>query len=163
MVNGSQTIAHRDNTARAPADVDEEWFAVVKEQTLARCEKPDPLECLPQCYHNGDQQRPTGWPPAVNASGSLCPNNGLQTGLAAPLERVSVAPRFKNTLGRTFSGNPMNQPKVLVHLTQPQDPNLRGSFNWTFELDARCSFFESNLHSRMLVVPMPARLKRACV
>ena len=30
----------------------------------------------------------------------------------------------------------MNQPKVLVHLTQPEDPSLRGSFNWTFEYDA---------------------------
>ena len=30
----------------------------------------------------------------------------------------------------------MNNPKVLVQLTQPGDPHLRGSFNWTFEYDA---------------------------
>ena len=41
VVNGSQTISPRDNAVRVPADVDDEWFAVVKEQTLAaRCEKP---------------------------------------------------------------------------------------------------------------------------
>ena len=44
IVNGSQTITHSDNAVRAPGDVDVEWFAVVKEQTLAaRCEKQDPL------------------------------------------------------------------------------------------------------------------------
>ena len=173
VVNGSQTIADRDNAARAPADEDEEWFAAVKEQTLAgRCEKPDPLgvsssyfwsvmttnengwtnlgtdaECLPQCYHSSDQQRPAGWPPAVNASDSLCPDSyGFRTGAATPpSERVrSNTQRFNSSLGRTFSGNPMNQPKVLVHLTQPEDPNLRGSFNWTFELDANLEVPQSD-------------------
>ena len=38
----------------------------------------------------------------------------------------------------------MNQPKVLVHLTQPGDPNLRGSFNWTFELDANLAVPQSD-------------------
>jgi hypothetical protein len=121
IVNGSQTIAHRDNAARA-ADEDDEWFAVVKEQTLGgRCEKPDPLgassshfwsvmttnengwtnlgtdaECLPQCYHSGDQQRPAGWPPAVNASESLCPDSH---------ERVSSTPRFnQGERDRMFRG-----------------------------------------------------------
>ena len=161
IVNGSQTITRRDNNARAPTDVDDEWFAAVKEQTLAsRCAKPVDLvdslvdsssyfwsvmttnengwtnlgtdaECLPQCYHNGNPQRPAGWPPAVNASASLCPDNGLQTG-------------SKGSLGHTFSGNPMNQPKVLVHLTQPEDPSLRGSFNWTFELDANLAVPQSD-------------------
>ena len=44
VVNGSQTISQRNNAVRVPAGVDDEWFAVVKEQTLAaRCEKPGPL------------------------------------------------------------------------------------------------------------------------
>lgn len=162
IVNGSQTIARRDNAARAPADEDDEWFAVVKEQTLGeRCVKSDPLgggsssyfwsvmttnengwtnlgtdaECLPQCYHIGDQQRPAGWPPAVNASDSLCPDSH---------ESVSSTRRFNSSLGRIFSGNPMNQPKVLVYLTQPDDPNLRGSFNWTFEYDANLAVPQSD-------------------
>ena len=41
VVNGSQAVSQRDNAARVPAGVDDEWFAAVKEQTLAaRCEKP---------------------------------------------------------------------------------------------------------------------------
>ena len=167
VVNGSQTITRSDNAARAPADLDEDWFAVVKEQTLAaRCKKQDPLgasssyfwsvmttngngwtnlgtdaECLPQCYHDSDPQRPAGWPPAVNASASLCPNDGRRAGsAAAPFESGGSSTRRDGKprlgLGRTFSGNPMNQPQVLVRLTRPDDPHLRGSFNWTFEYDA---------------------------
>ena len=177
VVDGSQTITPSDNAARAPAGLDDEWFAVVKEQALAaRCEKKAPLglgatagagagssyfwsvmttnengwtnlgtdaECLPQCYHDADPQRPAGWPPAVNASASLCPDTGRQAGpgpAALPESGggTTTWPSRKGfgSLGRTFSGNPMNQPKVLVGLTQADDPHLRGSFNWTFEYDA---------------------------
>ena len=38
----------------------------------------------------------------------------------------------------------MNQPKVLVHFTDPKDPSLRGSFNWTFELDSDLAVTESD-------------------
>ena len=191
VVNGSQTITHGENAARAPADLDEEWFSVVKEKSLAaRCEKKQDspgasssyhwsvmttngngwanlgadAECLPQCYHSTDPQRPAGWPPAVNASASLCPNTGgvqakspvaagaggagavsLKSNDSGSAQRFSY---FSNSpLGRTFSGNPMNQPKVLVELTQPDDPYLRGSFNWTFEYDANLAVPEHDFPS----------------
>jgi hypothetical protein len=38
----------------------------------------------------------------------------------------------------------MNNPKVLVQLTQAGDPHLRGSFNWTFEYDADLAVPESD-------------------
>ena len=172
IVNGVQTIEHTDNAARAPAGEDDEWFAVVKEQSLgARCEKPaaadvqiggsgastnrssyfwsvmttnengwanlgTDAECLPQCYHSGDQQRAAGWPPAVNASGSLCPDGRASPRSGSTRQQLNLNQPLASSSGRTFSGNPMNQPKVLVHLTEPGDPHLRGSFNWTFEYDA---------------------------
>jgi hypothetical protein len=40
---------------------------------------------------------------------------------------------------------------------------IRDPHMWTRELEVRCAFFDGNLHSRMPLVPTPARLKRAGV
>ena len=71
-----------------------------------------------------------GYPPAVNASSSRCPRNEQRTRpRAARRNLISSAGR----LSSGFDGRPQNQGKVMVHYTDPADPRLFGSMNWTFE------------------------------
>ena len=159
IVDGKQVVTPEENGLQVPNKVDSEWFAVVKEHRLAdKCrvdaktkirgaEKKEVnpsffwtvmsqngnapthlgenAACLPQCYSESHG----GWPPAVNASASRCPPDNSNG-------------RLNKTLG--FNGLPMNQPKVMVGYTDPKDPNLRGRFNWTFELDADLSVSEAD-------------------
>jgi fatty acid desaturase len=54
---------------------------------------------------------------------------------------------------------------VCVTYLQHHSENtiVYGNENWKFDLAVRCAFFGRNLHSRMPLVPTPARLKRWCV
>ena len=167
IVDGQQTVTESANSAQVPPGVDAEWFAVLKEHSLAtQCavastegkwpyssfwtvmsqngNAPANLgtdaACLPECYHLADDDRPSGWPPAVNASFSkMCPaqrgdNNNHISGLG-------------------FNNQPMNQAKVMVGYTDPSDPSLHGKFNWTFELDANLDVPEENFpHDKSLGV-----------
>ena len=57
--------------------------------------------CLPECYHLADRTRPSGWPPAVNASARKeCPTATQGGGFNG------------SRLG--FNNQPMNQAKVMV-------------------------------------------------
>lgn len=78
--------------------------------------------CVPQCYHQADEDRPAGWPPAVNASAALCPA-GRPHEIASP-----------STRRRLFNNQPMNQAKTLIRYTDLT--SLRGGFNWTCALIA---------------------------
>merc|ERR1712228_225900 len=77
--------------------------------------------CVPQCYHQADNDRPAGWPPAVNASPAICPAGRIHANMITRRDR------------RLFNDLPMNQAKVMVGYTDPV--TLHGKFNWTFELD----------------------------
>ena len=164
VVGGAQTVATADNGAVGAPGVDAEWFAAQKEAKLAeKCAVPAPptptptptptpsyfwtlmsqngnaqgslgtagSECLPYCF----VRPPPGatgpcddcYPPAVNASAARCEQPGAWPPPPPPGQR---------RLG--FNGFPMNQAKVMTALTDPAaDPlRQRGSFNWTFELDA---------------------------
>ena len=160
IVDGQQVVTPADNAAQTPLGVDEEWFAVLKEQSLGElCKEPAPPHehrpllatatpsyfwtvmsqngnalanlgadgsCLPQCYHEADSTRAAGWPPAVNASASLC-----QTPVLLAEHSDSPTPR---TTRHRFNHLPMNQAKVMVDYTQPT--TLHGRFNWTYDLDS---------------------------
>eukprot|EP01047_Picozoa_sp_COSAG01_P086470 COSAG01_NODE_19459_length_1008_cov_1.908691_1_plen_212_part_01 len=90
-------------------------------------------ECLPYCYLTGpggvapNPPAPFGYPPAVNASYARCEAHLATLGLS-PSELAS-------TRRRLFDGLPQNQAKVMTALTDGADPELHGSFNWTFSLD----------------------------
>ena len=152
-----------DNAMQASdeSEVDAEWFTVQKEQYLAeKCrvvhgdaEKnigpnffwtvfsqngnaPERLgsesACYPQCYVDVDG---LGYPPAVNASSSRCPVGDFTT----PILKDAAK---KVSLG--FNDLPMNSGKTMIKYTDPADPQLRGGFNWTFELDEDLAVAEAD-------------------
>ena len=147
VVDGEQTISKSDNEAKNTGEMDDEWFAVLKEHALAsKCALTDTKtrfpsffwtvmsqngnapsslgsadECLPYCFVDyGPRSNISGYPPAVNASAKRCINDA-----SAP-----KTPRLQ------FNSKPMNQAKVMTAFTDASSPELIGSFNWTFELDA---------------------------
>ena len=165
VVDGTQTITPADNARVGAAGVDDEWFAVEKEHALAeKCRVGSPVDvaaaaaaataaptesffwtvmsqngnaqssigmtedCLPYCYISAGAH--TGYPPAVNASAARC-------------ERASSSSNSKSKRPLGFNSLPMNQAKVMVDFTDPSDPFLRGSFNWTFELELDLAVPES--------------------
>lgn len=145
VVDGAQSVGPEANAARVPRGQDAEWFAVEKEHALAEdCQVGESFfwtvmsqngnapaalgtdqACRSECYHQGDAARPAGYPPAVNASAAEeCPASAAR-GLGS------------------FNNLPGNQPKVLVAYTDPNDPSLRGGFNFTFELDQDLALSEA--------------------
>jgi hypothetical protein len=141
--------------ASGPTTTPSYFWTVMSQNGNAPSHMGSDTECLPYCYltppgahllppgYNGS----AGYPPAVNASSSRCVHNiGATAANPAPTTRNLIT-----SLGArsAFSGLPQNQGKVMVHYTDPTDPKLFGSFNWTFELGVQVlSFFDGNLHSR---------------
>ena len=148
IVNQEQTITHEDNAAwNVHGTMDDEWFAVEKEQRLAeKCKAVSnnanknnavgtPSYFWTLMSQNGNAQsnlghssgclpfcysESLGYPPAVNAS---------------LFERCESTKVQKNST-LTFNNQPMNQPKVMTTFTDPTSNDLHGSFNWTFELNS---------------------------